>query len=377
MSQEDALYRKLQQHLDKMPVAFPATESGVEIRILKQLFSPEEAGIALELSMLPEPVPKIHARLRDSELTVEDLEKTLERMEKKGTIMSRGRAPNGSRRYSKAQFAIGIYEFQVDRLTKELQADAVQYLKEAFGESLVNKKTNQLRTIPINQTVTIDRQVGTYDDIRELVQNSRGPFAVANCICRQGMDLLEKSCQQTDIRRTCLVLEGTARSYIGSGTGQEITREKMLGLLEQADAEGMVLQPENTQNPQFVCCCCGCCCGVLTSAKLFPSPAELFHTNYYAEVEAELCAACETCVERCQMDAIVVDETAEILLDHCIGCGLCVSTCPSGAITLSKKLEELVPPKDRKSLYVKIMTERYGKLKTLAMVGKGVLGMKI
>ena len=39
----DELYRKLQQHLDRMPVGFPATESGVEIRILRQLFTPEEA----------------------------------------------------------------------------------------------------------------------------------------------------------------------------------------------------------------------------------------------------------------------------------------------------------------------------------------------
>ncbi len=250
-------------------------------------------------------------------------------------------------------------------------------MEEAFAKALHTKKTPQLRTIPINETVTIDRQVGTYDDIKEHVRSSQGPFAVMNCVCRQGMDLLEKSCQQTDIRRTCLTLEKTASSCIDSGTGQEVSREKMLELLEQADAEGMVLQPENTQNPQYVCCCCGCCCGVLTSAKLFPRPAELFHTNYYAEVEPELCAGCETCVERCQMEAVVVDETAEILLDRCIGCGLCISTCPSGAITLSKKPEDFVPPKDRKSLYVKIMTERYGKLKTLAMLGKGVLGMKI
>ena len=43
----DELYRELQRHLDRMPVAYPATESGVEIRILKQLFTPEEARLAL------------------------------------------------------------------------------------------------------------------------------------------------------------------------------------------------------------------------------------------------------------------------------------------------------------------------------------------
>jgi len=37
----ESLYRRLQQHLDRMPVGFPATRSGVEIRILERLFTPE------------------------------------------------------------------------------------------------------------------------------------------------------------------------------------------------------------------------------------------------------------------------------------------------------------------------------------------------
>ena len=48
------LYRKLQRHLDRMPVAFPPTESGVEIRILQRLFTPDEARMALCLSAIPE-----------------------------------------------------------------------------------------------------------------------------------------------------------------------------------------------------------------------------------------------------------------------------------------------------------------------------------
>ena len=47
---ESNIYRELQQHLDTFPVGFPTTKSGVEIRILKQLFTPEEAKIALHLN---------------------------------------------------------------------------------------------------------------------------------------------------------------------------------------------------------------------------------------------------------------------------------------------------------------------------------------
>src|SRR5512133_589864 len=62
-SEPESLYRRLQQHLDRMPVPFPATESGVEIRILERLFSPEEAEVARALSAMPELPRTIRKRL--------------------------------------------------------------------------------------------------------------------------------------------------------------------------------------------------------------------------------------------------------------------------------------------------------------------------
>ena len=52
--QDNDLYRALQQHLDKMPVPYPATASGVELRILKQLFPPEDARLTLCLAAIPD-----------------------------------------------------------------------------------------------------------------------------------------------------------------------------------------------------------------------------------------------------------------------------------------------------------------------------------
>ncbi len=49
------VYKKLAKHLDNLPGGYPATESGVEIRILKRLFTDQEAEIAMSLTMIPEP----------------------------------------------------------------------------------------------------------------------------------------------------------------------------------------------------------------------------------------------------------------------------------------------------------------------------------
>ena len=200
-----------------------------------------------------------------------------------------------------------------------------------------------------------------------------------NCVCRQGRDLLGERCRQTEVRRTCLALRSVARSALAFGSGVEVTREDALALVEQAEREGMVLQPANMQEPLFLCFCCGCCCGMLRAAKLFPRPAEYLHSNYYAVVAARLCSDCQACRSRCPMEAVRTSElgVTAVDLDRCIGCGLCVSTCPTGAIRLAAKAEPIVPPRDRTALYLRILRERYGLVATAGMIGKALVGRRV
>ena len=74
MDTESQVYQELQKHLDRLPVGYPATESGVEIRILKHLFTPDEAKIALQLSMIPEPLKRIYRRVKKSGISIKELE---------------------------------------------------------------------------------------------------------------------------------------------------------------------------------------------------------------------------------------------------------------------------------------------------------------
>jgi ferredoxin len=235
-----------------------------------------------------------------------------------------------------------------------------------------------MRTIPINETVVFERRVSSFDNVKSIIESSGGPYAVRNCVCRQGMDKLDQPCKQTEMRRVCLMLKGTAQASVDAGLAEPLTKEETFKLLAKAEDVGMVLQPENAQDPNYFCLCCGCCCGILLSAKLFPKPAEFFHNNFYAAVDPELCTECETCADRCQMEAIsLTNGHSEVDLDRCIGCGMCISTCPSDAVTLKKRDEEIVPPEDRAALYKQITKERFGMLGTLKIVGKSILGMKI
>jgi electron transport complex protein RnfB len=358
MDNEEKTYRDLQKHLDTLPVGYPATQSGAEIRILKQLFTPEEAMIATKLSIKPEPVTHVYESVRESGMSLEELQDYLDSMEKKFCITTG--TMGDEKCYSNSMFVVGIYEGQVNRLTPEFLKDMAQYVQEAFGRELFRVKTPpQMRTIPVEKSIAMPDKypVSSYDSVRELITNNTGQFAVANCICRQVRDLTGERCKLTDLRETCLILNGD--QYITAGLGRPITRGEALDILEKAQEVGLVLQPINTQQPWAICCCCGDCCGILRNIKQFPRPADYYASNYYAEIDSELCQVCQKCIERCQLDARSLSNgVVSINLDRCIGCGNCVAVCESGASHLKKKEEETVPPEDLPELLQKIGTEK-------------------
>ena len=116
------------------PIPYPQSEAGLDIKLLKHFFTPEEANIALELSALPEPIARIHKRLKNTGISLDELELILDKMAEKGSILggkifeSKGQG----KLYSKAPLAVGMYEFQAGRLTKELEKDFQGYLNEKY-----------------------------------------------------------------------------------------------------------------------------------------------------------------------------------------------------------------------------------------------------
>jgi hypothetical protein len=99
-----------------------------------------------------------------------------------------------------------------------------------------------------------------------------------------------------------------------------------LAILQQNEDDGLVLQPANARQPEFVCSCCGCCCGMLSYQKLLPHPVDFWASTYLAEVSAAACSQCGTCVSRCQVGAVTLagpSGAATVIPGRCI-CGLCV-----------------------------------------------------
>ncbi|MDO9263716.1 MAG: 4Fe-4S ferredoxin, partial [Desulfosalsimonadaceae bacterium] len=255
-------YKALQRHLDAMPVGFPATRSGVEIRILKHLFDPDEAMLAMALTHRPESVQMIAERVPDKNISGERLHAMLNHMATKGSILRK--TTDDIDRYALTPFVVGMFEFQLAKMTPELYADAARYFREAFGLAYLSTAVPQMRVIPIEKSLSPEKNtIATYDRIRHIIENTNGKIGVADCICRKGKDLIGEPCKKTDRRNLCFGFRDYFETYQREGWFREVGKDEALEILMQSEAEGLVLQTTNEQEPQAVCACCGCCCGVL------------------------------------------------------------------------------------------------------------------
>ena len=359
----DEVYRELQKALDKLPIGYPETESGVEIRILKKIFSPEQAFVGSKLGFELKPLYEIYKSIERESFTLEKVEKILDEMHKLGLILKviRNEEGNDIKYYAATAFMLGFYEFQMNKMTEEFVHDVDQFFEEAFLDELNRTKIQQLRTIPIEQEIGVERDIANYDDFRYYLENCGEPIVLNECICRKKNDIIGKSCEKTDLRESCFSFRSAGQAYLDRGLGRIITKEEALEIIEQAEREGLVLQTGNSQRPMSLCTCCGCCCNLLANEKKLDAPAQFLGSNFFAKVDEELCTGCGVCETRCQMDAIEInDDISNINLDRCIGCGVCVPTCPEEAITLIEKEEKdrIVPARNTVETYLKIAEKK-------------------
>ncbi|MBA7632501.1 Ion-translocating oxidoreductase complex subunit B [subsurface metagenome] len=366
MVSEDTIYHELQKKIhESTPVGFPASKDGIEIQLLKMLLSPEETKIATHLGALPEPLETILRRINKSDISISliELEEILDRLVENGVIMGGAMLYDREKkikRYSLTQWAVGIFEYQLGRMTKEFAELANKYNLETFYKEMHRKdRPTQLHTVPVEKSLTPEHHASTYDNIRDIIMNKVDAISLRDCVCREEHDLLEEPCKLSDVRHCCVMFNDFARGAIASGSGKEVSKEEFFDILDTYQKEGFVLHPQNSKNPMYMCVCCGCCCGLLNMAKQFPRPAEYYFSNFYAQSDPELCNGCEICQERCQMDAItMVDDRSTVNLDRCIGCGNCVATCETDAMVLHKRGREKVPPENMGDLYQKIIEKK-------------------
>lgn len=336
------VYQDLAEKLDHLPQGFPSTESGIELRILKKIFSPAEAAIALKLQPLPETAEAIAKRL---DMPVKKTSTILDAMARKGQIGCR--KMGGEQVYMFAAFIPGIYEFQVYRLDKELADMVEEYLPHVM-KVVGGYEPGVARTVPVKKQIDPGIHLEKYEDIRELIENAQS-FNLKDCICQKERRITGHHCSHTLERCLYISNEEQAFEHFLLG-GRIISRAEALQVLENAEREGLVHNAFlNTKHGHAaICNCCSCCCAAIRSTKELGGPTAVARSNFVAVIDPETCDACGVCMEnRCPMDAIAEkDGLYGVVRDTCIGCGVCTVTCPTDSIALIKRpsSEQTQPP---------------------------------
>ncbi|MFO7964086.1 MAG: 4Fe-4S binding protein [Desulfobacterales bacterium] len=346
----DNVYKRLREFLDRLPAGFPETPDGVEIKLLKKMFTPEQAELVMNLTSTPETVAEIASRTGMDERR---LAEQLEQMCKDGLIfrVREGDTP----KYQAFQFLIGLYEFQVNRLDREFCELFEAYMPH-IGLSMASLP-KQLRVVPVESSLAGYPEVAPYNRIREMVDKEE-VISVTDCICKKEQGILGNPCSKP--MEVCIMFGDWARFYVENGNARQIDGAEADKILDLAEENGLVLQIGNSQDMLAICCCCACCCPGLKNIKLFPNPGELVMSYYRSVIDGELCTGCGECIEICPMDAIEDKDGISLVSDpRCIGCGLCVNRCPVEAIALVERGDKTdAPPRTFQDLTDSIAAQR-------------------
>jgi len=332
------VYKQLAKALDKLPNGFPRTQTNTEIKILKKIFTPEEARIASQLTRKFEPVNTIIQRTK---ISPDKAEQTLTNMVKRGLLWHEKH--DGKPTLRLAPFIVGIYEEQLETMDHELAHLVEDYLANGGAKAIMQPQPALHRVIPAQKAVKTEL-ILPYDDVRTILLNSK-TFHLRDCICRVQQDQIGKR-RCTFPPRTCLSFSQNTRPP----HPLDISKEEALAFLDKTEEIGLVHTVSNiTKNFGYICNCCGCCCGILRGITDWGIQNSVAHANYYAVIDPEKCLNCGTCIKRCQVHAITPKNGVSVVnREKCIGCGLCVTGCPNDAARLERKPKDQIiePPAD-------------------------------
>lgn len=171
------------------------------------------------------------------------------------------------------------------------------------------------------------------------------------CVCRHFAGAPERGyCLGVTVKPQDDLFAEAFRDYAsGPDTSafQHLTREQGVAVLRRAEDEGLMHSVWTFKSP-FIAAICNCnlasgCMAMKTTLQL--GYQTMWKGEHLARLQADECAGCGACVDRCPFEAIALDDRRMALVDEdaCYGCGICRSACPTGALSLAERPRETAP----------------------------------
>ena len=207
------------------------------------------------------------------------------------------------------------------------------------------------RAITVDRTIKAGNTIHTYDQVQSYI-DKYDPISVGTCFCRHAAKLRDEDIHGMPIDE-CMFFGQRAEFAIERLGARKLTKKGARVVLDQAEEAGLVHMTRNTtEDIEFLCNCDRWHCEIIPRVLKQSKPAVSFNSGFQPCFDPDLCEGCETCIERCPAEALIMGENdvPQLDLDRCFGCAVCVTGCPSEAIVMDAKADFPVPPKNPKEL---------------------------
>ena len=341
---------------------FPVSDTLIEILHIKM--TEEQANFIL---VFKRPSLNLDEIKKKSKLSEKEILEMLEELMINGIVSGSTSKSTGIKVYTLMPPFPGIIEFslmkggtsekekKLARLFDKLFEDLGEGTQRNYDEVMPQFKNFPApdRVIPVEENIKLGDEVVLLTEEASKLVDEYDTIALAICYCRHQRDLVNDPCKVTDKREVCLIFSKAAEYSIKYGFAKAISKEKAKKVLKEAEDIGLVHKVFHShldikKGIDGICNCCKCCCGIF---RLYYEGVAPFHTltSYIAKVLNDECVGCGTCVEKCQIEAISLEnDIAVINEDKCIGCGVCAHLCPQDAIEILRTGPRdvfILPPK--------------------------------
>jgi len=347
---DEQVYMDMVDVMTRRSMAVGGAYGGKDIpeffRVVKALFTPEEAEI--NNAMPPTTVSAVQLAEIMGRYDVLELEKTLTQMAKRGLCTSY--LKGDLRLFRELPFIPGIFEcvFKTGTSTerdKEL-ARAIFDYKEAWeADAQFVLPYPMQRVIAVDETIETGHTIHTYDQVKTYIEANED-IAASTCYCRHAAMLLGKDTHDMPMQ-VCLALGKNAQYTVESLGARKLTKEEAYQLLDECREAGLVHMTHNTADQvSYLCNCDKWHCYTIQSLLKYPNPSALLNSGFEPKFDADSCTACETCLDRCPANALVMgdQDVPEVDLNLCFGCAVCATGCDDKSITMVAKTSGYEPP---------------------------------
>jgi len=342
----DQYYVQIAENIDKGFMTAPKSDGELSrafLAYLKIVYKPEEAKVVQHLSMLPntKTAEEVIAAAACDPQTVLS---TLDELKKKGFI---SQTSKGGYCLPAIQNLVNLHMFYPELKPDDLEAAKLYqdfFIKEKFYKyyGTSGKGTPTLRAIPIEESISPEEKIFEKEEAHEFIKTlNTEDLALVSCPCRTRTEKLGvRECRDQFPIGSCIMIGSAARLFEKARLGKRVTKEQAIEYLDKMVELGLIPTADNyLDDPHTIMClCCGCCCSNVRGRTRWDNPTAVLPSQFLP-VAGDDCTMCETCIDRCVLGALSIDEDEGRSVadpEKCIGCGVCTISCPEETLKLQR-----------------------------------------